>query len=59
MKTLTNTTRTKAVNIKANGMGSFIALYVQRYNNDEQVLDTKTYATEKSCVKWANNKLGI
>ena len=57
MTTIKNETGTKAVNIKSNGMGSFIALYVQIYNNEEQVLETKTYKSVKSCDKWANKML--
>lgn len=57
MTTIKNETGTKAVNIKSNGMGSFIALYVQIYNNEEQVLETKTYKSVKSCEKWANKML--
>ena len=57
MTTIKNETGAKAVNIKSNGMGSFIALYVQIYNNEEQVLETKTYKNIKSCEKWANKML--
>jgi len=56
MTTLKNTTGTKAVNISKTQTG-FICMYVQIYNNQEQVLDSKDYSTLKASKKWANKQL--
>ena len=56
MKTLRNTSGTKAVNISKTETG-FICMYVQVYNGEEQVLESKSYARENACIKWANGKL--
>ena len=56
MTTITNKTKTKAVNIKAN-MSSFIAMYVQIYNGEQQVLQSKDFASLKKATKWAESKL--
>mgnify|MGYP003632166917 FL=1 len=58
MTTLKNTKGTKAVNIRTNEY-STTAMYVQIYNGEEQVLDSKTYATEKRALKWAKQKLEL
>tara|TARA_R110000824_G_scaffold225179_1_gene412805 strand:+ start:962 stop:1135 length:174 start_codon:yes stop_codon:yes gene_type:complete len=56
MTTLTNTTGTKAVNIRTNEYGT-TAMYVQIYKGEEQVLDAKSYSSEKRAIKWAKAKL--
>lgn len=56
MKTLKNQTGTKAVNISKTSAG-FICMYVQVYNGEEQVLESKSYTRENACIKWANGKL--
>jgi hypothetical protein len=58
MTRINNTTGSKAVNIRNNG-DSFIALYVQIYQGEEQVLFSKSFATEKGCIRWANKMLSI
>ena len=57
MKTLTNTTKTKAVNILTDSTGMVRAMYVQIYNGQEQVLDSKDYKSFKMAEKWAKKKL--
>jgi hypothetical protein len=56
MTTLTNKTGSKAVNIKKN-ITSFIAMYVQIYNGEQQVLQTKDFSTLVKATKWAESKL--
>jgi hypothetical protein len=57
MTTLKNTTGSKAVNITTNGNGSVIAMYVQIYNGEQQVLQTKTFANVKNAEKWGQKVL--
>ena len=60
MKTLSNKTESKKVNIITdNGYDTpiFRAMYVQVYNGQEQVLDSKSYKSLKMAEKWANKKL--
>jgi|TARA_R110001606_G_scaffold27795_1_gene88708 hypothetical protein len=60
MKTLTNNTGSKKVNIITdNGYDTpiFRAFYVQVYNGEEQVLDSKSYSSIKMAEKWGNKKL--
>jgi hypothetical protein len=57
MTTLRNTSGSKAVNITYNEFNGFRASYVQIYNGDEQVLQAKSFKTEKGAKKWANEKL--
>jgi len=54
---LTNTTGSKAVNISKDATGTIRAMYVQIYNGQEQVLQSKSFATEKAATKWANSIL--
>ena len=56
MTTLKNQTGSKAVNICKN-FGGFIALYVQIYQGEQQVLETKFFAFEKRAIKWGQSKL--
>ena len=57
MATIKNTTGTKAVNISTDATGKVRAMYVQIYNGHEQVLESKSYSTEKRALKWAESKL--
>jgi hypothetical protein len=57
MITIKNTTGTKVVNISTDSTGTVMAMYVQIYNGHEQVLESKTYSTEKRALKWAESKL--
>lgn len=57
MKTLQNTTGTKAVNIRTDLTGNVTAMYVQIYANEQQVLEAKTFANTKNAEKWANKIL--
>jgi hypothetical protein len=58
MTTLTNSTGSKAVNIRMNEANSVIASYVQIYKGEEQVLQTKFFANTKNAEKWGNKMLG-
>jgi len=57
MKTLTNSTVSKAVNITTDAAGSTIAMYVQIYNNEQHVLESKFFANKTNAEKWAKKKL--
>ena len=57
MTTIKNTTGTKAVNISTDATGTVRVMYVQIYNGHEQVLESKSYSTEKRALKWAESKL--
>jgi len=57
MTTLRNETGTKAVNISTDGTGTVRAMYVQIYNGQEQVLESKSYKSFKTAEKWAKKKL--
>ena len=57
MQTLKNITGTKAVNIITDATGTTRAMYVQIYNGEEQVLESKTYRTKKAATKWAKLQL--
>jgi hypothetical protein len=57
MTTIKNTTGTKAVNISTDATGKVRAMHVQIYNGHEQVLESKSYSTEKRALKWAESKL--
>jgi hypothetical protein len=57
MTTLKNTTGSKAVNITTDATGTVRAMYVQMYNNEQQVLQAKTFANTKNAEKWANKIL--
>jgi len=57
MTTITNTTGSKAVNIKTDAIGNVIAMYVQVYNNEQQVLQSKSFSTVKNAEKWAKKIL--
>jgi uncharacterized protein YegP (UPF0339 family) len=57
MTTLSNQSGSKKVNIIKDAAGMFRAFYVQVYNNEEQVLDNKSYSSEKAAINWGNKKL--
>ena len=57
MTTITNTTGSKAVNITTDATGRVRAMYVQIYNNEQQVLQTKDFSTIKNAEKWAKKIL--
>jgi hypothetical protein len=57
MRTLRNTTGSKAVNISTDANGTVKAMYVQIYNGEQQVLQAKDFATVKNAEKWANKIL--
>jgi hypothetical protein len=57
MTTLRNTTGTKAVNISTDGTGTVRAMFVQVYNGQEQVLESKSFSSVKRAEKWGNLKL--
>lgn len=59
MTKLTNTRGTKAVNISTDGTGTVRAMYVQIYDGQDQVLESKSYSTIKRAEKWAKEKLGL
>ena len=47
----------KAVRISKSNTGSNIAMYIQIYNGEEQVLESKIFSTFLRAEKWANKKL--
>ena len=57
MTTLKNAKGTKAVNIITDATGTVRAMYVQIYNGEQQVLDSKSYSSVKMAQKWASKKL--
>lgn len=57
MTTIKSTSGRKAVNISTDGTGSVRAMYVQIYDNEEQVIEAKTFANIKNAEKWANKIL--
>ena len=48
-----NQTGSKAVNILTDANGNINAFYVQIYNNEQQVLQSKKFASVKNAEKWA------
>lgn len=57
MTTLRNTTGTKAVNISIDGTGMVRAMFVQVYNGQESVLESKDFSSVKRAEKWGALKL--
>jgi hypothetical protein len=57
MTTLKNTTGSKAVNITTDASGNVRAMYVQIYNNEQQVLQAKSFTSVKTAEKWATKLL--
>jgi hypothetical protein len=57
MKTVFNTSGSKAVNITTDATNTVHAMYVQIYNNEQQVLQAKSFASIKNAEKWASKIL--
>lgn len=57
MTTIKNQTGTKAVNISTDSTGMIRAMYIQIYNNDQEVLQSKTFSNIKNAEKWAKTIL--
>lgn len=57
MTTIKNTTGTKAVNIITDATGNVRAMYVQIYNGEQQVLNSKDFKSVGSATKWAFTQL--
>lgn len=57
MTTLKNTTGNKEVKISTSATGLVLAFYVQNYNGEQQVLESKTFANVKNAEKWGNKIL--
>jgi hypothetical protein len=57
MTTLKNATETKYVNITTDAAGTICAMYVQVYNGQEQVLQSKTFSIMKNALLWASKIL--
>lgn len=53
MKTITNLSGSKAVNIRKDATGTIRAFYVQIFQGMEQVLLAKDFANIKNAEKWA------
>ena len=58
MTAITNTSGSKAVNISTDATGNVRAMYVQIYNNEQQVIQSKNFTTAKKAEKWAKTILG-
>jgi hypothetical protein len=57
MTTISNSTGSKSVNISTDSTGVVRAMYVQNYNGQQQVLQSKTFATKNRAEKWAKSIL--
>ena len=57
MTTIFNQSQSKAVNITTDATGNVRAMYVQIYNGEQQVLQTKTFASITKAEKWAAKKI--
>jgi hypothetical protein len=57
MTTIKNTTGSKAVNITTDATGKVRAMYVQIYNGEQQVLQSKSFSNQNTASKWANKIL--
>jgi hypothetical protein len=53
MKTITNTSGSKAVKISKDATGRFRAFYVQFFQGMDQVLLAKYFSSIKNAEKWA------
>lgn len=56
MTTYTNLTGSKSVNITLNN-GRVLAMYVQNYKGEQQVLQSKSFAKFSTAKKWADKIL--
>jgi len=56
---ITSNTTSKFVRIRKNGGDekSIIAMLIQSYNGEDQVLQTKTFSSQERAAKWANKVL--
>ena len=57
MTTIKSQSGKKAVNITTDATGNVRAMYVQFNENEEQVLESKTFVNTKNAEKWANKIL--
>ena len=57
MKRINNTTGSKSVNITTDATGNVRAMYVQNYNGEEQLLQSKSFASVRNAERWANKML--
>jgi hypothetical protein len=57
MTTIKNTTGSKAVNITTDATGTVRAMYVQIYNGEQQVLQSKSFSNQNTASKWASKVL--
>lgn len=57
MTTVKNSTGTKAVKIMTDGTGTVRASFVQIYNNEESLIEMKSFASIKNAEKWSSKKL--
>lgn len=57
MTTIFNQSQSKAVNITTDATSNVRAMYVQIYNGEQQVLQSKTFASIRNAEKWANKIL--
>ena len=57
MKTITNLTGSKSVNITNPSPQTFYAIHVQIYNGEQDVIQAKSFKTLKGATKWANQIL--
>jgi hypothetical protein len=57
MTTIKNNSGSKLVRITTDATNSVRAAYCQVYQNEEQVLQFKTFASVKTAEKWANKIL--
>lgn len=57
MTTITNQKGSKAVNITTDATGIVRAMYVQNYNGEQQVLQSKSFSSIKNAEKWATKIL--
>jgi hypothetical protein len=47
----------KTIKIKKDANGNYGAFIIQTYHGEEQVLNCKWYATEKSARRWAEKQI--
>ena len=57
MTTIFNQSQSKAVNITTDATGNVRAMYVQIYNGEQQVIQSKTFASIRNAEKWAAKKI--
>ena len=52
-QTINNSTGSKSVVITTDAEGTVRAMYVQNYQNEQQVLQAKSFANIKNAQRWA------